>query len=591
MKEVEDLSETIQNGVRHPMNAMRFRETIELFDKGYGRVMAGEDRLLRQVKRFEGRLQELANAKAASRISQQHDVAKLANHLKSAITDAITRWTERFADAAPVRRLSEKYGDRAILLVFGKVNSGKSTFVNLLVDELQRAGAGVKGFAIKGGKEIDVAPCFAMGATETTARIQGVEVDDRLVLLDSPGLHSVTEENHERTRLFTDSADAVLWLSPSSSPGQVQELRDLKRELDRKKPLLPVITKSDMRVEDWCEATERITATIRNKAREVRKEQEDDVLSRTRQLGLNAEIRPVISVSVFAYEKACRSDDARIDAGLDILYECLTELVEEANRYKVGKAEQLARNYIDEQVIRTVEERVESPLNDLVALSDRCIHELDGPTRQRLKDDVVADALSKLRCIVEQHKDSRNKQAIADELKAAITGRLAEALDQELTQYVEHSAGAVVPLLELSPNDLADFGDIIIEIKQRKGAVPRSVSSSLGGAGGAAAGMALGTLVFPGVGTAIGGLVGGIVGGLAGGGIGSVFEKEEIISQVVGVSGEPLMTSGSRVLTSRIAAYVDSGIDAVVETVRSTAGFAIEVNAEIDRFKRDVQRE
>ena len=472
------------------MNATRFRQSVRSFGTDFGRVRAGEDRLLETVKGFEQGLQELTSSKSAAGVSPGHETGKLTDQLKSAIKDAIRQWTEQLAKAAPVRGLSEKYEDRAILLVFGKVNSGKSTFVNFLVEELERAGAGVRGFALEAGKEIDVSPRFAVGATETTARIQGVEVDDRLVFLDSPGLHSVTEENHDRTKLFTDSADAVLWLSPSSSPGQVQELRDLTEELTRKKPLLPVITKSDVRVEDWCETTGCITAEVRNKGSDVRKEQQDDVLSRTRQLGLTVEIRPVISISVLAYEKGGRSDDARSEAGLGMLYECLVELVDQANRYKIGKAEQVARNYIDEHVVRAIEQRVKPRVNDLVALADRCILELDGAKRQQVKDDVETDALSKIRRIVDRHKDSRNKKAIADELHAAVAEKLAEAFDRELRQYVDEVAGVVVALRALSPEDLPDFEDVTIDFERNKGAMARSFSGSLGGAGGTAGGAA-----------------------------------------------------------------------------------------------------
>ena len=576
------------------MNATKFRESVRSFDRGFGRVKGAEDRLLGEVERFQRRLQELTNEKAARDMSQ-HEWAQAADELKSTIREAIRQWTQRLAESAPVKKLSKKYEDRPILLVFGKVNSGKSTFVNLLVDELERAGAGIKGFAIKDGKQIHVDAGFAVGATETTARIQGIEVDDRLVILDSPGLHSVTEANHERTKLFTDSADAVLWLSPSSSPGQVQELRDLKEEVDRKKPLLPVITKSDMRVEDWCEATGRITAEICNKAHAVRKEQEDDVLSRTRQLGLKVEIKPAISISVLAYEKGCRSDDARNEAGLDNLYACLIGLVDQAKRYKVTKAAQVSRAYIDEQVIGKIEQLVEPKLTDLVVASDRCIRELDDTRRQQLKDDVATDAESKLRRIVDRHKDTKNKKAIAEELATAITAKLAEAFHRELTRYVDEVAQPLVALLALSADDLDDFEDITIDFEQKKGAVARSLSKSLGGAGGAAggavAGAALGTVV-PGIGNVVGGVIGGILGGLggnlAGGGIGSLFEDEQVISVPVGVSSEQVSSSARRVLDSRIAKYVDTGIDAVIDTIRSMTAFAVQVNSEIDRFKKEV---
>src|SRR5690625_7633165 len=71
-----------------------------------------------------------------------------------------------------------------------------------------------------------------------------------MLLLDTPGLHSLTAENAALTRQFLESADGMLWLSSSTSPGQVQELDTLALELRRRKPLLPVITRSDFIDED-----------------------------------------------------------------------------------------------------------------------------------------------------------------------------------------------------------------------------------------------------------------------------------------------------------------------------------------------------
>lgn len=58
------------------------------------------------------------------------------------------------------------------------------------------------------------------GATETTARLQGLCLGTGLVLLDTPGLHSVTPENAALTQRFTESADGLLWLSSSTSPAR-----------------------------------------------------------------------------------------------------------------------------------------------------------------------------------------------------------------------------------------------------------------------------------------------------------------------------------------------------------------------------------
>lgn len=309
---------------------------------------------------------------------------------------------------------------------------------------------------------------------------------------------------------------------------------------------------------------------------------------RTRKLGLKGEIRPVISISVLAYEKDGRSDDSRNKAGLDRLYDCLVDLVDQANRYKIGKAEQVARNYIDEHVIREIDQRVKPTVCDVVTRSDRRIAELDGAKRQLITNDVKVDARSQIRRIVDRHRDSRNKKEIARELTAAVTGNLAAALGRELTQYADEVAGALVPVLELSPEDLADFEDVTIEFEHTTGAVPRSLSSALGGAGAAAGGAALGTMVFPGIGTVIGGVVGSIVGGLAGDGIGSLFEKTEVASEHVGVSADRLLTGAQHVLDREIADSVDTAVDAVIATIRASKTFAAEVDCEIDRFKKEV---
>ncbi|MFX9038805.1 hypothetical protein ABTN43_19465, partial [Acinetobacter baumannii] len=86
------------------------------------------------------------------------------------------------------------------------------------------------------------------------------------------------QENAALTQKFIDSADGVLWLSSATSPGQVQELDALGRELKRHKPLFPVITRSDFVEED--EIDGELCAVLCNKNSEQRALQESDVLMR-----------------------------------------------------------------------------------------------------------------------------------------------------------------------------------------------------------------------------------------------------------------------------------------------------------------------
>lgn len=96
--------------------------------------------------------------------------------------------------------------------MFGKFNSGKSSFCNFLADRFAAQGKAVGYFYLDAGRIVEGPKRFKQGGTETTARLQGVRLGGRLVLLDTPGLHSMTPENAAQTRRFTDSADGVLWL-------------------------------------------------------------------------------------------------------------------------------------------------------------------------------------------------------------------------------------------------------------------------------------------------------------------------------------------------------------------------------------------
>src|SRR5690554_5597732 len=85
----------------------------------------------------------------------------------------------------------------------------------------------------------------------------------------------MTTENAELTQLFIESADGVLWLSSSTSPGQTQELAELAQELRRGKALLPIITRSDYL--DEVVVGMEIKKQLCNKSEQNRAEQETDV--------------------------------------------------------------------------------------------------------------------------------------------------------------------------------------------------------------------------------------------------------------------------------------------------------------------------
>ncbi|MFT4099775.1 MAG: 50S ribosome-binding GTPase [Burkholderiaceae bacterium] len=275
-----------------------------------------------------------------------------------------TAWARQWAELQPAQALASRFDDRAMLLVFGKLNAGKSSLCNFVAERCAMLGGTARSFSVEDGRVIDRGAIAAAngllkeGATETTSRLQGVILDERLVLLDTPGLHSVTDENAALTRRFTDSADGMLWLTSSASPGQVQELDELTRELRRDKPLLPVVTRSDVIEEDEIDGD--IRKRLCNKTEQNRRMQEDDVRARARarlsRMGVDPELlREPVSISVAVAREQGQTGTAMTDAGFERLYAALTDLIRPALAYKRRKPAAVRLHHLRENVLGSLE--------------------------------------------------------------------------------------------------------------------------------------------------------------------------------------------------------------------------------------------
>jgi hypothetical protein len=150
-----------------------------------------------------------------------------ADAINTLLRDSVHAWMQQWSSLEAAQHLADYFDDQALLLVFGKFNAGKSSFCNFLAERFAAHNRNVQYFHVDAGRVVDTSEPFTEGATETTSRLQGVRLGAKLVLLDTPGLHSVTPQNAALTQRFTDSADGVLWLTSSTSPGQVQELDEL----------------------------------------------------------------------------------------------------------------------------------------------------------------------------------------------------------------------------------------------------------------------------------------------------------------------------------------------------------------------------
>lgn len=345
------------------------------------------------------------------------------------------------------RALAQHFDNTLILLIFGKFNAGKSSLCNFLAERLGGPEQ-IKHFQFTQGHVVYSEQGFLEGATETTATVQGVEIGEHLVLLDTPGLHSTTPDNAALTLRYTESADAILWLSSSTSPGQVQELDELARELQRRKSLLPVITRSDFYDEDLING--EICKVLCNKTTDTRRQQEQDLNARAHtkleQLGVDVTLlRPAVSVSVHM-ARAQGQDDAsqQQSAGLERLYTALAELAAPALAYKQRKPAEVLLHHLQETVQTPLKQQL---LPELQALRDtlHAEHHHILTSTAHIGQAVWRTLMSALPAWIQTQANSSEHltpydkaQNVCRQLSTALEAQLLTQLSQTLPQWPIH---------------------------------------------------------------------------------------------------------------------------------------------------------
>lgn len=561
------------------MNSQEFLDLLSDFKQDYQRVSDKQNLLLEKKYFFDQQLKKTLYEELD--INQSSSLAKAVEEVRKTINKGMENWNKKLEDSQPMKRLSEQYADRIILLVFGKVNAGKSSFSNFIADFFSNDK--VRRFTVNNGQieYFSENKAFAEGVVETTAAIQGIELGDKLVLLDSPGLHSVTDQNGELTRRFTDSADAILWLSPSTSPGQVQELQDLKAELEKNKPLQPIITRSDEIDEDFCEKTQRILQTLKNKSMERRAMQEEDVIKRLKQSNIRVPVKDAISISIHAYKNSQKSVSDLEDAGLNKLFDRLFAIIKDAKAYKVNKANQQVLNFIDLEVLGTLNNLVKPTLNKLTTESEQTMTLIERK-REYLLSYITTSVLAEIPLIVNRHKNSRNKELISNEINQLVEKKINIELNRQLAGFVK-SIGKVSSTL--SKESLGDFEAITIEIEQVSGSGYKSAVSSAG----MLAGALFGSLI-PGLGTIVGSAVGGTLGGLISSKLGDNFITREKITEEIGVSANALITKTTEQVKNDLPIMINAVCDDILKTIGSVNIFANKILEEIDSFEKEIEK-
>lgn len=451
------------------------------------------------------------------------------------IEPALGRWLASIRRYELNTSFRKDFEDSLLVFVYGKVKAGKSSLGNYLAygyrdpkpEQLDRATPVPEFFWHVGNESATETMSaqrmqqrrrFGVDVVEATSSIQGFRLPG-LTWVDSPGVHSVTEENGRLAADYAACADLIIFLSHSSSPGRRSDMGEVDKLLDQGKPLMVLITGSDEFEEDVDNDGQVVNALVMKSAKN-QAEQREHMAKELAKIGVAPGQIQAHSVSVRYAEEGPADEQQRrwVESGMAGFAEHLKRIA--GSEGLAMKRQVPLRNLL--AFCRELASSIETLRSDLGNVkADLSV------ARRALKSNVnesLADIRRKLPVEIDRlaalHSMDDEKFAAAcgelfDKVYSAQAAELCKSIGQhfETLQIHEHAIGPVAP-------DAVRFAQRkekhTFNSKRGEG-FGRAGGAAIGGWGGAEAGAALGTLLMPGVGTFLGGLVGGALGGWLGG--------------------------------------------------------------------------
>ena len=252
------------------------------------------------------------------------------NNFVATMTQTSREWDAKVAGRQKGVEFRQGFEDSLLVFVSGKVKSGKSSLGNYMAwghtdptDDTKRqtlperypkyqSHAKVE---VEGGdrpKEAEKKREFRVGATEATSSIQSFSLPG-LTWVDSPGLHSLKEENGNLAREYLDHADLILYTMKSDAPGRASDLAEIRDLIHKDKRTLLLLTGSDDIEEDVHDSGVIQCIVMKDAAR--RAKQQDYVRGELKELPDSNKLEIVSISSRYAQEHA-NDQAAFLDSGI-----------------------------------------------------------------------------------------------------------------------------------------------------------------------------------------------------------------------------------------------------------------------------------
>ena len=332
-------------------------------------------------------------------LENQTSLQQVTTLLNEEILVGIQKKIQYLKNMAERKSFVDQFDESLVLMVFGTVNSGKSTLGNFLSGEPIRT----KGYQfgqtpvfyrytdmLEQSKEAIKIESFREGRTETTSEIQHFTLEKGLTWVDTPGILSMTKENENLAKHYVELADLVLIVTSSSSPTKASELVDFTKIINKGKEVVVLITKSDTIEID--EIDGKLVNNLQPKSVEDRVLQEtytkEQLTLANPESWQGAEIQSIsIKLANEAFETGDLSkyEDSQIRGVFELIGEKLTA---DALRLKVKRPRQALNQWINEIEVG----------NEFIVGLDPLIHRLsDKKQVLQTKYDAFHDESSKIK--------------------------------------------------------------------------------------------------------------------------------------------------------------------------------------------------
>ena len=476
--------------------------------------------------------------------ANKHDENRCVELLNGAVENSLASWEKVQKKILETQRFRNEFNDSFLIIIYGKVKAGKSTFVNYLAKHSHCTPE----FFIynNAGKENSVPEyhlldndSFEVDDLECTNAVQGFRVPG-LTVIDTPGLLSMTPEHGELAKRYIEAADLILYPMASDSPGRTSEIDELIELVKLGKSFCTLITKSDIYEED--EVNGEIVSVVVNKSASNRKEQEEwveqelnrklkNALSKLH-MNLNGGwIGKIMSISVKMAEDFPINSKEWKESNIPAFFNMMSHIIKE-NGVRL-KIKQPIENIKCHLAAVIGDKNVEN-YKTLWGIHSNILSEIKKLKQKqtvlkKLTQTVEVECMPEINLEVEEiinnaYINKINSRLTSKKLKQSIkriiTNKLKIHIEEEIKEIAHNFDKSFVIYKEAASYDILEFKEKTKTMEVGNEILTSGAGSAIGGAGGAIVGAELGAMIgsaVPVVGTAIGAILGGLFGGIIGG--------------------------------------------------------------------------